>query len=108
MCSAATVGARVAPVELLEVELFRGELWARRGARRRRAQIALIGGIAAPFAHAAPEAARPAGQARLSPGQRKGYFDLRGDGAHQSSPCAPPENPSAHSVRTNEPSWSLR
>jgi hypothetical protein len=58
--SAAAVGTGIAAVELLDVELLRQKSGARDGLCAWRLKISLIGGIAAPFAEAAPEAAERA------------------------------------------------
>ena len=71
--SAAAVGTGIAAVELLDVELLRRKRGARAGLRAWRMKIAFVGGIAAPFAEAAPEAAERA---------RDGFWNAR----HQSSP----------------------
>src|ERR1700730_1944789 len=75
--SAAAVRTRIAAVELLDVEFLRRKRGARVGLRARRAKIAFVGGVTAPFAEPAPKAAERA---------RDGFWNA----GHQSSPCAAP------------------
>src|SRR6267154_3292234 len=91
--SAAAIRTRIAAGELLDVKLFRGQCGLC-GALLcvERAQVALVGGIAAPFAYPAPNESREA------------LYVFRRH-LHQSSPCATPEKPSAHCVGTYGDSW---
>ncbi len=76
--STAPIGARIAPIELFDVELAWREYAARAALSTFRTQVGLIGGIAAPFAETAPEVAKQT---------RSRLCGL----AHQSSPWAVPE-----------------
>jgi len=84
---AAAIGAGVAAIQLLDVELFGGQHAMRTKSSCRGMQIALIGCVAAPFTYAVPENAKCL-QCQLQRAR------------HQSSPRAAPEKSGGHCVAT--------
>src|SRR5690242_19938079 len=85
--SAAAIGPGIAPIDLLQVKLLGVELAAIRILPAACAQIAFVGGVAAPFSQATPEPAH------------RTYGDFC-DQLHQSSPCATPVKSAAQRVST--------